>query len=440
MPASDSELLKRFVTERSEEAFAEIVRRHAGMVRDVATRMLGDAAAAEDATQASFLALARKARSLDGRGTLAGWLFRTVELACRNALRERRRRARREREVAMVRKDRTPSTSPTGATDMGLDTAVAALPMAYREAVALRYYQGLSGLEIAERLGCSESAVKKRLTRALSRLRDRLSRKDVSVAALASLLSARLASPASEALISSIQGACLGGAAPSAGALLMMEGVMRMMLIAKLKLTAAALCAVAGLSLAVPVTVHAVRAGEPAGRPAAAPGPERGEEPAKADQKALIAGLIEQLGDKDFEKREAAYQKLLKIGAPARSQLEAASKDKDPERATRARKLIGLLSTATTGELDYTSIRVIRRLFTGDRTSPKITEEEARAILSKLTPEDLAIYRQCLTARKAYDAAMRTAATREERGTAGQMYLGEVARLQALLKANREKK
>src|SRR5262249_11714610 len=87
---SDAQLLERFSTQRDEAAFELLVWRHGGMVLRTCRRLLRDAHEAEDAFQATFLALARRADSV-GRGSVGGWLYR---VAARVALRARTRRAR----------------------------------------------------------------------------------------------------------------------------------------------------------------------------------------------------------------------------------------------------------------------------------------------------------------------------------------------------------
>ncbi|HMO65554.1 MAG TPA: sigma-70 family RNA polymerase sigma factor, partial [Verrucomicrobiota bacterium] len=97
MNASDSELLDQFVREGSEDAFTELVRRHVDLVHSAARRQAGpDPRAAEDVAQAVFIALARKARLLRGRGPLAGWLYTSTRMAAAQHRRAEARRLNRE--------------------------------------------------------------------------------------------------------------------------------------------------------------------------------------------------------------------------------------------------------------------------------------------------------------------------------------------------------
>jgi RNA polymerase sigma factor (sigma-70 family) len=263
---TDGQLLERFLSEGAEESFSELLRRHAGMVQAVAARRLGDAALAEDAAQAVFMTLVRKARSLRREGSLAGWLLRSTELVCRNVLRERASRERREKEAGMKLAEDRPIAA--GEELAELEPAVAELPARYRQALALRYYQGLSVAEVAAHLGCPQRTAETRLARGLERLRTRLSRKrEVSVALLAGLLGARSAPAASEVLVASIRGACLGTAAPSTAAVVMMEGLMKMMLLARIKFVAVAAGAVAVLAIGVPAAIQLAGASEAKSKP-----------------------------------------------------------------------------------------------------------------------------------------------------------------------------
>ena len=105
---TDSKLLARFTFARDESAFARLVERHAPMVYSTCLRMLGTRAAAEEAAQAVFLVLARKAQRLLDRGTLAGWLYNLTYKTARRAQRAAQRRASRG-SVRLGPGKRTPS-------------------------------------------------------------------------------------------------------------------------------------------------------------------------------------------------------------------------------------------------------------------------------------------------------------------------------------------
>src|SRR6185369_4435966 len=115
MTDDDSTLLCRYADEKSEEAFAALVRRHLDLVYSVALRQVGgDAHLAQDVAQSVFTALARKAASLRGRRVLGGWLYRTAQFTAIDAVRSESRRRVRELE-AQTMHDIT--TTPGGAVD-----------------------------------------------------------------------------------------------------------------------------------------------------------------------------------------------------------------------------------------------------------------------------------------------------------------------------------
>ncbi len=192
LPAADRDLLDRFVQERDEAAFAALVERHGPMVLHACRRLLGDADAAQDAYQAVFLVLARRAGALGQVQSLAGWLY---GVARRVALHARRRARPLPVREAPEPQDRHPDPlAELSARELLeiVEEEVARLPEAYRLALVLCCLEGLSQEEAARRLGCTPGSLRGRLERGRARLHARLARRGVTLtAALAAVEVAR---------------------------------------------------------------------------------------------------------------------------------------------------------------------------------------------------------------------------------------------------------
>ncbi|MEO7413509.1 MAG: sigma-70 family RNA polymerase sigma factor [Opitutaceae bacterium] len=220
----DSELLRRYAADRSEAAFAELVRRHLTPVYTLALRQAGgDAHLAEDVAQMVFTALARKASSLAGRQTLGGWLYRTTHFAARDVVRTERRRRVREQEAQTMHES---STNPEATIDWEklhpvLDETMNELGDDDRDAVWLRFFEGRSFAEVGARLRLTENAARMRVDRALDKLHGLLARRGVTstTAALGLALGSQAPIAAPAGLAASITGAALAaGLATGAGA------------------------------------------------------------------------------------------------------------------------------------------------------------------------------------------------------------------------------
>ena len=218
--ATDFALLERFAAARDESAFELLVWRHAGLVQRVCRGVLHDHHAAEDAAQATFLVLARKAGGV--RGSVVGFLYR---VARRVAVRLAKQRSR---TPVTAELDRLPARSPESAAPDELAAvcdAVSRLPERYRVPVLLCFFEGLTHAEAARRIGWPVGTVAGRLSRAKELLARRLSRKGVGVAgvvlgvpagsfvgstahAATAFASRASTSPASPAVLSLAEGAC----------------------------------------------------------------------------------------------------------------------------------------------------------------------------------------------------------------------------------------
>jgi RNA polymerase sigma factor (sigma-70 family) len=228
----DDELIHRFVTSKSQDAFAQLVRRHMDAVYACARRQVQNPQLAEDVTQAVFIVLAKKAPHLGNRVSLAGWLLKTTHLAGRDALKIESRRRRHEAAAGELAQSRLEQNMTPQNENLWpqLDLALAKLNETERTAVTLRYLQGNTTSETASMLGVSEPAAAKRITRALHHLRKFLLNKKViaPAASLAVILDQlpRVSAPA--ALAQSVTAAATAAAATPAS-LAIANGVIHMM-------------------------------------------------------------------------------------------------------------------------------------------------------------------------------------------------------------------
>ena len=209
----DAELLARYAGQRSESAFAELVRRHLNVVHATALRLAGgDAHLAQDITQTVFIELARQAPRLAGK-PLAGWLHTTTRFTAAKTVRSEVRRRQREQEsCAMNVNDSRPETNWDQLRPV-LDTALGELSEHDREAVLLRYFHGREFRAVGAALGVSEDAARMRVDRALEKLRLALKSRGLvtSGAALAAALAA-CSPPASAELLAAVTQSALAGA------------------------------------------------------------------------------------------------------------------------------------------------------------------------------------------------------------------------------------
>ena len=208
----DAELLRRYAEEKSEAAFAELVGRYVNLVYHAALRQVGgDAPGAEDITQTVFTILARKARLLGDRPTLAGWLFTATRNVARDARRTEQRRRAREREAQAMNDLISPSALEADWNRLHpvIDDVLADLNDGDREAVLLRFFHGRPYAEIAAILRLTEDAARMRVDRALDKLRALLGRHGITStsAALAVALAEQGALAAPAGLAASVTGA-----------------------------------------------------------------------------------------------------------------------------------------------------------------------------------------------------------------------------------------
>jgi RNA polymerase sigma factor (sigma-70 family) len=273
----DDTLLERFVAQRDAAAFEDLVHRHGPMVMGVCRRVLGRTPDAEDAFQATFLVLLRKAGTFGRRGTLAGWLY---TVAHRVALRARANTARRlecERD-AMKNQDFALMDEDRAWNDLRpvIDEELSRLPEKYREPVVLCYLEGNTEQEAAQQLDCPLGTLSWRLVHAREMLRTRLAKRGVALSTglLGTLLAERATAavpPATFDLTLTVAGALLATgptAATTAGIAsvqvsALTEGVLQAMFMTRMKLAAGMLTLILMIGSALAWAV------DPADRPQA---------------------------------------------------------------------------------------------------------------------------------------------------------------------------
>ncbi len=194
---TDRQLLERFARQKDEAAFAALVQRHGPMVLGVCRRVLRRAEDAEDAFQATFLVLARKAAAVAWRESVGRWLY---QVAYRLAAEARTRNARREAlEKLAAERRKPPGVDRECLREVCavLDEALHALPARYQEPLVLCYLQGLTRDQAAGRLGWSLRTLERRLAQGRDRLRKVLTRRGVTLSA--ALLAGALTATAADA-------------------------------------------------------------------------------------------------------------------------------------------------------------------------------------------------------------------------------------------------
>ena len=260
---SDGQLLESFLAgnkETAEASFTALVARHGPMVLRVCRQILGNADDAQDAFQATFLVLVRRAGTVRKRDSVASWLYGIALRVARRARTEAVRRQIHERRRAATAReqDMIPDVAPECSWP-GLHDELSRLPEKYRESVVLCYLQGLSTQAAAQRLGCPQGTVLSRLSRAREQLRKRLTRRGLTLSAgfMAAGLATETASAAVppalarvviQAAVASTLPKAAGSATISATAAELTQGVLRTMFFIKLRLAAAAIVTVAALA------------------------------------------------------------------------------------------------------------------------------------------------------------------------------------------------
>jgi RNA polymerase sigma factor (sigma-70 family) len=286
---SDAELLQRYASRRDEAAFEALVWRHGPMVLGLCRRLLRHAHDADDAFQAAFLALVRKARSIGKREAVASWLYKVAYRVALRARADAARRAAVERHVEELPAVTAPPDPAWLELLPLLDEAITELPEKYRTPLVLCYLEGKTNQEAAEELGWPTGTLFTRLARARDLLRAKLVRRGVGVACgvlatapAVGVLSAAV--PLTLMRVTVTAGLQFGApaatvAAASAHVVALAKGGLQAMFLAKMKAAALWLAAVGVIGTGGGFVAHHALADRPAGGQAtvtARPQPQEG--------------------------------------------------------------------------------------------------------------------------------------------------------------------
>lgn len=258
---TDRELLQQFVREGDETSFAEVVHRHGPMVLGVCRRMLGNPHDAEDAFQATFVVLVRKAGSLNGYDSVGNWLYQVayrVSMKTRAYVARRRTREQQEWEIPFAEDNPADCTMQKDMKEV-LDEELQGLPANCRLPLVLCYLQGKTHEEAARELGWPRGSIAKRLARAQDLLRSRLVRRGIAVTSaiigplLLDAAAAEAAIPAALATstLQSVKVSALAGAAATPVSTIA-DGVVHSLFVSRVKDFSmfAVACVIAGIGIA----------------------------------------------------------------------------------------------------------------------------------------------------------------------------------------------
>lgn len=284
---TDAELVERFATSRDQAAFEALVERHGPMVLSVCRNLLKDPAETEDAFQATFVILVRKAGSIRVDGSLAGWLYRVAYRVALQANADASRRSAVEREAIDMAGQAAVRQCAGDDTVSVLHEEVARLPEKYRAPIILCHLEEMTHAEAARHLRWTVGMVRGRVAKARELLRTRLTRRGVepSGAFLAGALFDKPVTAVPAAWIESVVGTAMALSSPdkaaagvvSITALSLSEKVLKTMVVAKFKvltafLSATGVTAAIAMALGADLERDAPAAKDPGGRMKAASG------------------------------------------------------------------------------------------------------------------------------------------------------------------------
>jgi len=214
MQDSDDMGLLAAYFEGSEAAFTTLANRYVNLVYSAALRQLNDSHLAEEVTQAVFIILSKKASSLKKGTILSGWLLRATRFTCNNSLVSERRRLKREHEAARLQQGGSDDQAWEQMAPL-LDAALAELRESDRNALALRFFEPKSFEDIGSMLGIGADTARKRISRAVLKLRRVFLRLTLSAVTIAGALSANACQPVASRVLATIASVGLLNLAPT---------------------------------------------------------------------------------------------------------------------------------------------------------------------------------------------------------------------------------
>lgn len=332
----DGQLLGAFVTNRDDAAFATLVRRHGPMVLGVCRRVVGDSHLAEDAFQATFLVLARRASVVRPRNLVGPWLY---GVAYRTAMKARSSAARRNAKEKQVDAMPHPPVSPEDVwSDLQpvLDAELTRLPDKYRIPILLCDLAGRPQRDVAKELELPVTTLTNRLAAARRLLARRLSDRGItlSAAAIASALGWHAATSAVPASLSAttVKAACAAAAGMAVGlpvpVVQLSDGVMRMFVLSKLRAVAAGVASCVVLLAGIGLVAESSLRANPDEKTAKEPAPTKAADPhqppglddltflrrTSLDLRGTLPSIIEShyfVADKDAKKRTKIVEWML---------------------------------------------------------------------------------------------------------------------------------
>jgi RNA polymerase sigma factor (sigma-70 family) len=410
---TDVELLNQH-RNGSEAAFADLVRRHLAWVYGLARRRLGDAHLAEDVAQAVFVLLHRKSPRFAADRAMMSWLYKTASYASDSAARGERRRQHRESKVAMSRPEATAPQEPAEWQQLAplLDELIGRLPRADREAILLRYYRDLSFAEIAEQIGVTPDAARKRVERAVEKLRQLAAERGgaISAAGLAAGLAAfvRIPPPAGLVATATVTATAPAGSAMAASTAAIVKGAVTMMASTKLTIFAVVTVACVVLGGAICGTVWMLADGQPDSNnaqtpttaPATLPAQATASHPVQFDAGGPLPKLapysaIRWHGQIPEVQIEDTWYGLIAINGLTVNKIMASQKDNEPHRKHFAEDLVELMTRmgqapAATVTLQVQTLDAERKLLTLQNVP--MTEENRQALMNWPAPGQTSLF------------------------------------------------